>query len=147
MATDTKLDELVINVLTKEQFDTLTKDDNQLYLVSDDDTTSEFKLYRNNIVVNGTINDNAFWLYLTIYQKTDTQITSITALQDNLIDSSGAIVQTASGYIRASSSVYMIYLLSTNLSMIGINSSGENCNVLLTDAEITGFRSSVVAIL
>ena len=147
MATDTKLDELVINVLTKEQFDTLTKDDNQLYLVSDDDTTSEFKLYRNNIVINGTINDNAFWLYLTIYQKTDTQITSISALQDNLIDSSGAIVQTASGYIRASSSVYMIYLLSTNLSMIGINSSGENCNVLLTDAEITGFRSSVVAIL
>lgn len=147
MATDTKLDELVINVLTKEQFDTLTKDDNQLYLVSDDDTTSEFKLYRNNIVINGTINDNAFWLYLTLYQKTDTQITSISALQDNLIDSSGAIVQPASGYIRASSSIYMIYLLSTNLSMIGINSSGENCNVLLTDAEITGFRSSVVAIL
>lgn len=39
MATETHLDSLKINILTKEQFNNTTKDPNQLYMISDEDGT------------------------------------------------------------------------------------------------------------
>lgn len=42
MATDTKLKELIINKLTKEQYDAIeVKDPNQLYIVTDDEGIAE----------------------------------------------------------------------------------------------------------
>ena len=37
MATTTNLNELVINTLTKSQFDSATKDPNQLYFITDEE--------------------------------------------------------------------------------------------------------------
>lgn len=146
MATDTKLDELVINVLTKSQYDTLTKDDNQLYLVSDDEGT-DYKLYRKTIIINGTIGDNNYWLYMTIYSKDTQQPANIQALQDILIDSSGAIAQPINGYIKtASGGIYMLYLLTTNMKIIGINSSGETARGNIGDGDYS-LTTNVVEVL
>lgn len=146
MATDTKLNELVINVLDKAQYDELTKDDNQIYLVSDDDTTTDTKLYRNNIVISGTLEDNTFWLYLTIYQKTDKQITTLQELQDVLINSAGSILQTATGYIKINGSAHMIYILTTNLTIRAINSTGDIYYGSITNANCQ-INSIVVEVL
>lgn len=147
MATDTKIDELVINVLTKSQYDTLTKDDNQLYLVSDDEGT-DYKLYRKTIIINGTIGDNTYWLYMTIHSKDTNEITSVQTLQDILTDSSGSIAQPINGYIKtASGGIYMLYLLTTNMKIIGINSSGETARGNLSDGEVNSFRTVVVEVL
>lgn len=40
MATDTKLNTLVLNVMTKEQYENIDKDNNELYLITDDETSS-----------------------------------------------------------------------------------------------------------
>ena len=146
MATDTKLDELVINVLTKSQYDTLTKDDNQLYLVSDDEGT-DYKLYRKTIIINGTIGNNTYWLYMTIYSKDTQQPANVQAVQDILTDSSGAIAQPINGYIKtASGGIYMLYLLTTNMKIIGINSSGETAYGNIGDGDYT-LTTNVVEVL
>lgn len=75
MATkDTKLNQLVLNILTKEQYEALTdKDENQLYLVKDETSTTAlsvddtYPLMCHHITIQGTSSDGyPFALCFTI---------------------------------------------------------------------------------
>lgn len=65
--TDTKVSELVFNVLTKAQYDALTSvDDNQFYFITDDEEGYTYPLMKHHITIKGTANNYPFALCFTI---------------------------------------------------------------------------------
>lgn len=78
--TDTKVNQLVLNILTKSQYDSLSSvDDNQLYFITDDN-----KIVVHHITIEGTANNYPFALCFTIrcpYEKSSSNaITSVSEL-------------------------------------------------------------------
>lgn len=107
MATDTKLNTLVLNVLTKEQYESLDKSDNELYLITDDSTYVEksnlktingysligsgnitiagtVNLYNHYILLTMIINGETYKFYCNIVLQSGDSITTLEELQGAL---------------------------------------------------------------
>lgn len=73
MATTTNVSNLKINVLTKEQYDAATKDENQLYLITNSSSTSipNFSATNNGQFL-GIVNGALTWVTLNTEEWTFT---------------------------------------------------------------------------
>ena len=80
MPTDTKLQNLIINDLTEEQYNALTPNENELYLTPDTSTDTSINLFNHFIKITGTDGDKKIVIRFTIQSSKDTAINTI----DNL---------------------------------------------------------------
>ena len=77
MPTDTKLQNLIINDLTEEQYNALTPNENELYLTPDTSTDTAINLYNHFIKITGTDGDKKIVIRFTIQSSKDTAINTI----------------------------------------------------------------------
>lgn len=75
MPTDKKLNTLVLNVMTEEQYASATKNEDELYLTPDE--TIEVKLYTHNISLSYM---GQSYLYLTLITSSNTAISTLNEL-------------------------------------------------------------------
>lgn len=75
MPTDKKLNTLVLNVMTEEQYNSATKNEDELYLTPDDPI--EVKLYTHNISLSYM---GQSYLYLTLITSSNTSISTLIEL-------------------------------------------------------------------
>lgn len=78
MPTDTKLQNLIINDLTEEQYNALTPNENELYLTPDTSTDTSINLFNHFIKITGTVDgDKKIVIRFTIQSSKDTAINTI----------------------------------------------------------------------
>ena len=75
MPTDKKLNTLVLNVMTEEQYNSANKNEDELYLTPDEPI--EVKLYTHNISL---IYSGQSYLYLTLITSSNTSISTLNEL-------------------------------------------------------------------
>lgn len=98
MPTDKKLNTLVINVMTEEQYASATKNEDELYLTPDN--LNEINLYMHNITLISGENT----LYFSILSSNNTSASSLTEL-NTLIGTTNRKIN-CSGTIVIQNSVY-----------------------------------------
>ena len=94
MPTDKKLNTLVLNVMTEEQYNSATKNEDELYLTPDGPI--EVKLYTHNISLNYM---GQTYLYITLITSTNTSISSMTELT--------SLLGTTNRHISCSGTIYI----------------------------------------
>lgn len=77
MPIDTKLQNLIINDLTEEQYNALTPNENELYLTPDTSTDTSINLFNHFIKITGTDGDKKIVIRFTIQSSKDTAINTI----------------------------------------------------------------------
>ena len=94
MPTDKKLKSLVLNVLTEEQYNSATKNEDELYLTPDDPI--EVKLYAHNISLSYM---GKSYLYMTLITSSNTAISSMIELN--------ALLDTPNRHISCSGTIHI----------------------------------------
>ena len=94
MPTDKKLNTLVLNVMTEEQYNSATKNEDELYLTPDDPI--EVNLYTHNISLSYM---GQSYLYITLITSTNIAISSITEL--------ASLLGTTNRHISCSGTIYI----------------------------------------
>lgn len=93
MPTDKKLNTLVLNVMTEEQYNSATKNEDELYLTPDDPI--EVKLYTHNISLSYNAQS---YLYLTLITSSNTSISTLIELV--------SLLDTPNRHISCSGTIY-----------------------------------------
>lgn len=93
MPTDKKLNTLVLNVMTEEQYASATKNEDELYLTPDEPI--EVKLYTHNISLSYNAQSH---LYFTLINSSNTTISSMIELN--------ALLDTPNRHISCSGTLY-----------------------------------------
>lgn len=94
MPTDKKLNTLVLNVMTEEQYNSATKNEDELYLTPDEPI--EVKLYTHNISLSYM---GQSYLYFTLITSSNTTISSLIELN--------ALLDTPNRHISCSGTIYI----------------------------------------
>lgn len=94
MPTDKKLNTLVLNVMTQEQYNSTTKNEDELYLTPDDPI--EVKLYTHNISLSY---NGQSYLYFTLITSSNATISSMIELN--------ALLDTPNRHISCSGTIYI----------------------------------------
>ena len=94
MPTDKKLKTLVLNVMTEEQYNYATKNEDELYLTPDDPI--EVKLYTHNISLSYI---GQSYLYFTLITSSNTSISSMNEL--------ATLLGTTNRHISCSGTIYI----------------------------------------
>lgn len=94
MPTDKKLNTLVLNVMTQEQYNSTTKNEDELYLTPDDPI--EVKLYTHNISLSYS---GQSYLYFTLITSSNATISSMIELN--------ALLDTPNRHISCSGTIHI----------------------------------------
>ena len=94
MPTDKKLNTLVLNVMTEEQYNSATKNEDELYLTPDGPI--EVKLYTHNISLSYM---GQSYLYITLITSSNTSISSMNEL--------ASLLGTTNRHISCSGTIYI----------------------------------------
>ena len=94
MPTDKKLNTLVLNVMTEEQYNSATKNEDELYLTPDQPI--EVKLYTHNISLSY---NGQSYLYFTLITSSNRSISSMIELN--------ALLDTPNRHISCSGTIYI----------------------------------------
>ena len=94
MPTDKKLNTLVLNVMTEEQYNSATKNEDELYLTPDNPI--EVNLYTHNISLSYM---GQSYLYMTLITSTNTTISSMNEL--------ATLLGTTNRHISCSGTIYI----------------------------------------
>ncbi len=167
MATDTKLNTLVLNVLTKEQYENVDKSDTELYLITDDSTYVEksnlktingnsligsgditisgtVTLYNHYVLLTMIINGETYKFYTNIVSTINSEITTIEELRSALgMDQSanyrnGVIVPQTDTSIKIIHSVYFnITTSETKMTMVYSTPFGTNTTLDYATIDLT----------
>jgi len=164
MATDTKLNTLVLNVLTKEQYENLDKSDNELYLITDDSTYVEksnlktingysligsgnitiagtVNLYNHYVLLTMIINGETYKFYCNIVSQVGDSITTMEELRsalgmDQVVSyKNGVIVPQTDTSIKIIHSIYL-NITTSETKMIMVYSTPFGTNTTLDYATI-----------
>lgn len=125
MPTDKKLNTLVINVMTEEQYASATKNENELYLTPD--SPNEINLYTHNISL--TSGENT--LYFSILSSNNSTISSLDGLNtligttNRKINCSGTMVLQGNNYVAIHTIDYKGALVGSDLLYTDYN-NGED---------------------
>ena len=129
MPTDKKLNTLVLDVMTEEQYNSATKNEDELYLTPDE--LIEVKLYTHNISLSYM---GQSYLYFTLITSSNTAISSMIELN--------ALLDTPNRHISCSGTIYIsqTYL---PISCLFWQGSLSKSYILYTDA-INGEESIIM---
>lgn len=125
MPTDKKLNTLVLNVMTEEQYNSATKNEDELYLTPDN--SNEINLYTHNITLISGENT----LYFSILSSNNSSISSLTELNtligttNRKINCSGTMVNQGNTYDAIHTIDYKGALLGSDLLYTDYN-NGED---------------------
>lgn len=125
MPTDKKLNTLVLNVMTEEQYASATKNEDELYLTPDEPI--EVKLYTHNI----TLISGESTLYFAILSSNNTSASSLTELNtligttNRKINCSGTMVLQGNIYVAIHTIDYKGALVGSDLLYTDYN-NGED---------------------
>ena len=125
MPTDKKLNTLVLNVMTEEQYNSATKNEDELYLTPDN--PNEINLYSHNITLISGENT----LYFSILSSNNTSVSSLTDLNtligatNRKINCSGTMVLQGGNYIAIHTIDYKGLLVGSDLLYTDYN-NGED---------------------
>lgn len=129
MPTDKKLNTLVLNVMTEEQYNSATKNEDELYLTPDEPI--EVKLYTHNISLSYMGQSH---LYFTLISSSNTAISSMIEL-NTLLDAPNRYIS-CSGTIYINQSFFPISCLHWQQAL-------SKSYILYTDA-VNGERSGIM---
>lgn len=121
MPTDTKLQNLIINDLTEEQYNALTPNENELYL------TPISGLYQHSINISGTDQSGrGIDVYITIISSKNLNVNSLPNLKALL---GNTFLYSATGFYDNS----FVYAITQNGILFNLNGSGEVCSYDIID--------------
>lgn len=129
MPTDKKLNTLVLNVMTEEQYTSATKNEDELYLTPDGPI--EVKLYTHNISLSYM---EQSYLHLTLITSSNTTISSMIELN--------ALLGTPNRHISCSGTIYISQTF-LPISCLFWQGSLSNSYILYTDA-VNGEESIIM---
>lgn len=130
MPTDKKLNTLVLNVMTEEQYNSVTKNEDELYLTPDDHI--EVKLYTHNISLNYM---GQSYLYMTLISSSNTSISTLIELV--------SLLGSPNRYISCSGTIYVNQKFFP-ISCLFWQGSLSKSYILYTDT-VNGERSSMTS--
>ena len=120
MPTDKKLNTLVLNVMTEEQYNSATKNEDELYLTPDNPI--EVNLYTHNISLSYM---GQSYLYMTLITSTNTTISSMNEL--------ATLLGTTNRHISCSGTIYISQTF-LPISCLHWQGSISKSYILYTDA-------------
>ena len=129
MPTDKKLNTLVLNVMTEEQYNSATKNEDELYLTPDQPI--EVKLYTHNISLSY---NGQSYLYFTLITSSNRSISSMIELN--------ALLDTPNRHISCSGTIYISQTF-LPISCLFWQGSLSNSYILYTDA-VNGEESIIM---
>lgn len=129
MPTDKKLNTLVLNVMTEEQYNSANKNEDELYLTPDEPI--EVNLYTHNISLSYM---GQSYLYLTLITSTNTPISSMIELN--------ALLDTPNRHISCSGTIYISQTF-LPISCLFWQGSLSKSYILYTDA-VNGDESIIM---
>ena len=129
MPTDKKLNTLVLNVMTEEQYNSATKNEDELYLTPDDHI--EVNLYTHNISLSYM---GQSYLYITLIISSNTAISSMAEL--------ASLLGTTNRHISCSGTIYISQTF-LPISCLFWQGSISKSYILYTDA-INGDESILI---
>lgn len=75
MPTDKKLKSLVLNVMTEAQYNSATKNEDELYLTPDEGGGGAGKTYLHSISIASSDSSTDYYLFINIYSTSNTKLT------------------------------------------------------------------------